>query len=54
MRKFQDTFETRKRSFINAFSIYMTLPLRKIQTFRENDSRIIRNAKFSGYYFYMN
>ena len=28
MRKFQDTFETRKRSFINAFSICMTVPLR--------------------------
>ena len=28
MRNFQDTFETRKRSFICAFSICMTLPLR--------------------------
>ena len=27
MQKFQGTFETRKRSFINAFSIYMTAPL---------------------------
>ena len=27
MRNFQDTFETRKRSFISAFSIYMTVPL---------------------------
>ena len=26
MRNFQDTFETRKRSFINAFSICMTVP----------------------------
>ena len=30
MRNFQDTFETRKRSFINAFSICMTVPLWKI------------------------
>ena len=28
MRNFQDTLETRKRSFISAFSIYMTVPLR--------------------------
>ena len=27
MRNFQDTFETRKRSFISAFLIYMTVPL---------------------------
>ena len=27
MRNFQDTFETHKRSFINAFSICMTVPL---------------------------
>ena len=27
MRKFQDIFETRKRSFISAFSICMTVPL---------------------------
>ena len=24
----EDTFETRKRSFITAFSIYMTVPLK--------------------------
>ena len=29
MRNFQDTFETRKRSFISAFSICMTVPLRR-------------------------
>ena len=28
MRNFQDTFETRKRSFISAFSIYITVPLK--------------------------
>ena len=27
IRNFQDTFETRKRSFIRAFSICMTVPL---------------------------
>ena len=27
MRNFQDTFETRKRSFISTFSICMTVPL---------------------------
>ena len=27
MRSFQDTFETRKRSFISAISICMTVPL---------------------------
>ena len=26
MRNFRDTFETRKRSFISAFSICMTVP----------------------------
>ena len=30
MRNFQDTFETRNRSFIRAFSICMTVPLRYI------------------------
>ena len=28
MRKFQDTFETRKQSFISVFSICMTVPLK--------------------------
>ena len=27
MPNFQDTFETRKRLFISAFSVYMTAPL---------------------------
>ena len=27
MQKFQDTFETRKQSFISAFSICVTVPL---------------------------
>ena len=29
MRNFQHSFETRKQSFIGAFSICMTLPLKK-------------------------
>ena len=29
MRNFHDTFETRKRPFINAFSICMTAPLKR-------------------------
>ena len=29
MRNFQDTSETRKRSFVSACSICMTVPLRK-------------------------
>ena len=28
MRNFQDTFKTRKRSFVSAFSICMTPPLK--------------------------
>ena len=34
MRNYQDTFETRKRSFINAFSICMTVPLNLENSFR--------------------
>ena len=30
MRNFHDTLETRKRSFISAFSISITVPLTKI------------------------
>ena len=30
MRNFQDTFKTRKRSFISAFSIYVTVPLKQL------------------------
>ena len=29
MRNFQDTFETRNRSVISAFSVCMTVPLKK-------------------------
>ena len=30
MQNFQGTFETRKRSFISAFSVCMTVPLKKV------------------------
>ena len=33
MRNFQDTLETRKRSFISDFSICMTVPLNKYLEF---------------------
>ena len=32
MRNFQDTFETRKRSFISAFSICMPIPLNSMHS----------------------
>ena len=35
MRNFPDTFETRKQSFINAFSIYMTVPLKFVKNFKK-------------------
>ena len=34
MKNIQDTFETRKRSFISAFSICMTVPLNFDQSFK--------------------
>ena len=36
MQNFQDTFETRKRSFISAFSICMTVPLTLVNYFCKN------------------
>ena len=37
MQNFQDTFKTRKRSFISAFSIFMTVPLKyKYFVYNEN------------------
>ena len=51
MRNFQDTFETNKRSFISAFSICMTVPLRLVQC--ENDTLTkFRNAPFPSPCFY--
>ena len=32
MQNFQDNFETRKRSFISAFSTYMTVSLKQFLT----------------------
>ena len=33
MRNFRDNFETRKRSFISAFSVYIAVPLKDDQKF---------------------
>ena len=41
MQNFQDVFETRKRSFINAFSICMTVPLKS----RERGCKILETRK---------
>ena len=38
MQNFQDTFKTRKQSFISAFSICMTVP---IKLFKQRISRLI-------------
>ena len=38
MQNFQDTFETPKRSFVNAFSICMTVPL-KVKNVKKNSPR---------------
>ena len=45
MRNFQDTFETRKRSFISAFSIYLTVPLTS-STSRKNPTLVQKNQIF--------
>ena len=39
MRTFQDTFETRKGSFVNAFPIYMTVPLTNLSSGRQFNGR---------------
>ena len=36
MQNFQDTFETPKQSFISAFSICMTVPLKTFASFEIN------------------
>ena len=57
MRNFQDTYETRKRSFISAFSICMTVPLKELQnhsgkSFFESATKIAENAiNVFNYYF---
>ena len=54
MRNFQNTFKTRKRSFISAFSICMTVPLRKnftrkeIQEFKQFKNHLIQKAQLKG------
>ena len=47
MRNFQDTFETRNRSFISAFLICMTVPLKpteRAQILLKNGSRDFQNS----------
>ena len=39
MRNFQDTFETRMRSFISAFSVCMTVPLNNIAPIKKKYAR---------------
>ena len=52
MRNFHDTFETRKRSFMGAFSICMIAPLRDhlfstFEKFSEKLTSGVRNVTFS-------
>ena len=44
MINFQDIFETRKRPFINAFSICMTVPL--IEQSKQSKYSLIKATKF--------
>ena len=46
MRKFQDSFETRKQSFITAFSICMTVPLKILQISQENTGGLLSKELF--------
>ena len=50
MRNFQDTFGTRKRSFISAFSIYMTVLLRANSTYIETSQLICITILLTGFY----
>ena len=54
MQKFQDTFETRKRSFTSAFSVCMTVPIKqfKWRTFRLINAVIISDLIDKGNWFY--
>ena len=52
MRNFQETFETRKRSFISAFSICMTVPLKNntgvlVAQIANEVKEILKNKRFS-------
>ena len=49
MRKFQDTFEIRRRSFISAFSICMTVPLIKntLVSFDDDTENILLSSPIS-------
>ena len=47
MRNFKDTFETRKLSFISAFTIFMTVPLRRGGPFSVCESAYL--CKYGGF-----
>ena len=42
MQNFQDTFETRKQSFISAFAICMTVPLKFIKDYQVEELSVMR------------
>ena len=54
MQNFQDTFETRKQSFISAFSICMTVPIKQFKQliFRLIIAVIISDLIDKGNWFY--
>ena len=41
MRNFQDTFETRKRSYISAFPVCMTVPLKHPFQIFQNEEKYL-------------
>ena len=41
MRNFQNTFDTRKQSFISAFSICMILPLKEEPLVKHNPRKLL-------------
>ena len=48
MRNFQDTFKTRKRSIISAFSICMTVSLKEVSFFSYKNPKIYNSFHFIG------
>ena len=53
MRNFQDTFETRKGSFIGAFSSCMTVSLYSLNVYSLHYVKSAQMRIFSGPYFYV-
>ena len=52
MRNSQDIFETRERSFISAFSVCMTIPLRNIDCVIDKETQLTsgENLKLITYF----